>query len=104
MFCHALRTSPVRRFPRGSEWRKWDLHVHAPGTKLNNGYGKDPWPRFCEIVDGSDVCVVGIADYFSLDTYFEARRQLDARFSESDKVLLPNLELRLNETVNQEGT
>lgn len=28
----------LQNFPRGSEWRKWDLHVHAPGTKLNNGY------------------------------------------------------------------
>lgn len=30
--------SGVQNFPRGSEWRKWDLHVHTPGTKLNNKY------------------------------------------------------------------
>lgn len=30
--------SGVRKFPRGSEWRKWDLHVHTPGTKLSDGY------------------------------------------------------------------
>lgn len=30
--------SGVQKFPRGSEWRKWDLHVHTPGTKLNNEY------------------------------------------------------------------
>ena len=23
---------------RGSLWRKWDLHVHAPGTKKNDQY------------------------------------------------------------------
>ena len=28
----------MKRFPRGSEWRKWDLHIHPPGTKLNDGY------------------------------------------------------------------
>lgn len=28
----------MQKFPRGSEWRKWDLHVHTPGTKLNNEY------------------------------------------------------------------
>lgn len=28
----------LQNFPRGSEWRKWDLHVHTPGTKLSNGY------------------------------------------------------------------
>src|SRR5512133_2639435 len=27
-------------FPRGSEWRKWDLHVHTPGTKISDGYAK----------------------------------------------------------------
>lgn len=30
--------SGVQKFPRGSEWRKWDLHVHTPGTKMNDGY------------------------------------------------------------------
>ena len=32
-------------YPKGSEWRKWDLHVHTPYTKLNNGYGSndDVW-------------------------------------------------------------
>lgn len=28
----------LQNFPRGSEWRKWDLHVHTPGTKLSNEY------------------------------------------------------------------
>jgi hypothetical protein len=23
---------------RGSFWRKWDLHVHAPGAKKNDQY------------------------------------------------------------------
>jgi hypothetical protein len=32
----------AKRFPRGSEWRKWDLHVHIPGTSLNDGYDKNP--------------------------------------------------------------
>ena len=28
-------------YPRGSEWRKWDLQVHTPFSALNNGYGND---------------------------------------------------------------
>jgi hypothetical protein len=28
-------------FPRGSEWRRWDLHVHTPFSALNNGFGDD---------------------------------------------------------------
>lgn len=28
----------IDKINRGSEWRKWDLHVHIPETKLNNQY------------------------------------------------------------------
>jgi hypothetical protein len=39
----------MKRFPRGSEWRKWDLHIHPPGTKLNDGYepkdGQPDWGK-----------------------------------------------------------
>lgn len=41
-----------READRGSLWRKWDLHLHAPGTMLSNGYGKPDeatWLRFVDI-------------------------------------------------------
>lgn len=90
----------------GSEWRKWDLHVHAPGTRLNNQYGKpseDTWERFCSYLEESDVAVIGITDYFTCDAFFEFRKEHRARHPRSRKVFLPNLELRLNEAVNNPG-
>ena len=33
-----LAGSGMTRFPRGSEWRKWRLHIHSPGTKPTDGY------------------------------------------------------------------
>jgi hypothetical protein len=27
------------KYIRGSEWRKWDLHIHSRETKLNNQFG-----------------------------------------------------------------
>ena len=30
---------------RGSEWRKWDLHVHTPASVLNNQFGAD-WDKY----------------------------------------------------------
>ena len=27
----------------GSEWNKWDFHVHTPYSILNNNYGFDPY-------------------------------------------------------------
>jgi len=32
---------------RGSEWRRWEPHIHAPGTILNNQFGgSDPWGSY----------------------------------------------------------
>lgn len=95
----------MKRFPRGSEWRKWDLHIHPPGTKLNDGYepkdGQPDWDRFCKYIHESDVHAIGIADYFSLDGFFTFKENYDRLYSDSGKIFFPNLELRLNETVNR---
>jgi len=94
----------VKRFPRGSEWRKWDLHVHPPGTKLSDDYerkdGELDWDRFCRTIYDSNVEVVGITDYFSFDGFFDFKDNWDRLYPDSDKVFFPNLELRLNEAVN----
>ena len=94
----------MKHFARGSEWRKWDLHVHPPGTKLSDEYerkdGKPDWDRFCKIIHSSDVQAIGIADYFSLDGFFTFKENYDRIYPHSEKVFFPNLELRLNEAVN----
>jgi hypothetical protein len=96
----------ANRYPRGSLWRKWDLQVHAPGTKLNDGYsskeGKPDLEKFCQIVHDSDVVAVGITDYFSLDGYFAVKEKYEELFPNDGKLLLPNLELRLPVAVNRE--
>lgn len=93
-------------FPRGSEWRKWDLHVHAPGTKLNNAYaskeGEPDLEQFCQIVHDSDVAAVAVTDYFSLDGYFAAKAKYDELYPDDPKLWLPNLELRLPVAVNRQ--
>lgn len=97
----------VNPYPRGSLWRKWDLQVHAPGTKLNDGYssneGKPDIEKFCQIVHDSDVVAVAITDYFSLDGYFAVKEKYEELFPDDGKLLLPNLELRLPVAVNREG-
>lgn len=94
-------------YTRGSEWRKWDLHVHLPNTKLSNSYEKKDgtvdWARFCEMIHNSDVSAFGITDYFNLDGFFEFKEQYTKLYSDDEKVFFPNLELRLNERVNTAG-
>ena len=60
------------KHPRGSEWRKWDLHVHTPFSELNNGFGSD-WDTYVtklfKAAIESDVKAIGITDYFSIEGY-----------------------------------
>lgn len=90
--------------PRGSIWRKWDLHLHTPFTKLNNCYSireGDVWEKFCEKIEKSDVRVFGITDYFSVENYFVFIEKFRAKYPDSKKVFFPNIELRLEVSVNR---
>lgn len=95
----------TQQFKRGSEWRKWDLHVHVPGTKSNNQYeaqdGEPDFDRFADVIESSDVAVVGVTDYFSADQSLAFIEHFRSKFPESKKLLLVNVELRLNENVNR---
>jgi hypothetical protein len=93
-----------KSFPRGSEWRKWDLHVHAPLGKLYDGYrtkdGSNALDLFCDVLEASDVQAFGITDYFSFDSFKGFLKRFREKYPTSTKVFFFNLELRLNETVN----
>ena len=39
-------------YPRGSEWRRWALHVHAPGTLLNDQFGD--WDEYLTAIEAQD--------------------------------------------------
>lgn len=94
------------KWPRGSEWRKWDLHLHAPGTKLNDQFktddGSSVWEAYCRKLHESEVQAFGITDYFSADGYFFARKEYKQSYPDSPKVFFPNVELRTNDVVNRE--
>jgi len=96
--------SVAQNHPCGSIWRKWDLHVHAPGTKKNDQYesrpGTDPLEEYCARIEASDVSAVGIADYFSADSYFTVVAKFRAKYQQSQKVLFPNIELCTSDVVN----
>lgn len=91
--------------PRGSEWRKWDLHLHAPGTKQNDQFrapdGADKWNEYCRRLHESDVQAFGITDYFSADCYFTAVAEYRKRYADCPKQFFPNIELRSNYVVNK---
>lgn len=89
--------------PRGSVWRKWDLHIHAPGTKKNDQYalpGGSALDAFCDRLQASAVAAFGITDYFSSDSYFTVTRRFREKYPDSAKVFFPNIELCSSDVVN----
>lgn len=60
-------------YARGSEWRKWDLHVHTPSSICQN-YGGDTdeaWERYIDDLESlpEEFSVLGINDYLFIDGY-----------------------------------
>jgi hypothetical protein len=94
-----------KQYPRGSEWKKWDLHVHTPHTQKNNQYsaakGGNVWDKFCKRIEESDVSVFGITDYFSANNYFTFIEEFKKNYPASEKRFLPNVELCTSYVVNK---
>lgn len=90
----------------GSLWRRWDLHIHTPGTKLSDSFGGNDdatWDRYIDALEASPVNVFGITDYFCADTYFELLRRYQDRKPDTRKVFFPNIEFRLSESISADG-
>lgn len=84
---------------RGSLWNRWDPHIHAPGTAMNDQYsGADPWREFFDRVDGQDppIRALGITDYFLIDTYEQACQAKAAGSLPGVHFVFPNVEIRLS--------
>jgi hypothetical protein len=97
--------NPYSVYKKGSTWSKWDLHLHTPNTKLSDCYktddGSDTWDRFISTIEKSDVQVFGITDYFSIENYKYFLEKYKAKYPDTDKVFFPNIEFRLDVSVNK---
>jgi len=88
---------------RGSEWRKWDLHIHTP-VSLCSEYGgqtEEVWGKFfSELEDLSeDIKVIGINDYLFLDGYQKVLEYKKSGGLKKIELILPVIELRIKEFV-----
>ncbi|AZA77169.1 hypothetical protein EG347_06465 [Chryseobacterium sp. G0186] len=58
---------------RGSEWRKWNFHVHTKGTNKNDQFTSKTLDEFFytffKKAYDNNVQAIGITDYFSIDRY-----------------------------------
>jgi hypothetical protein len=82
----------------GSKWHRWDPHLHAPGTILNDQYGgTDPWNDFLLKIEAADppIRALGVTDYYSTDGYDGARKHKQAGRLAGVEFIFPNVEMRL---------
>ncbi len=82
---------------RGSEWRRWDPHIHAPGTLLNDEFGGD-WEGYLQALENASplISALGVTDYFGIQTYREVRRRKAEGRLPGIQLLFPNVEVRLD--------
>jgi len=91
---------------RGSEWRKWDLHIHSPKSALNNQFpkletGEPDWEAYLQkLQEISDVAVFGITDYFSIEGYKRVRQFWLEKRLQNVALILPNIELIITHNPN----
>lgn len=84
---------------RGSEWRRWEPHIHAPETILNNQYGGvDPWASYLTALEQLNprIEAIGVTDYYATDTYEEVCRQHALGRIPNARLIFPNVEVRLD--------
>lgn len=87
----------MNNFAKGSEWSKWDLHIHTPYS-IYQKYGDQNWENFIEALERlpSDVKVIGITDYYFIDGYEKVMEYKNkGRLNNIDKIF-PILEFRID--------
>ena len=95
----------MSKYPRGSEWRIWDLHVHTPESIEHNYAGPDPWDRYLTELSQlpADIKVIGVNDYWFLDGYERVRAAFDRGDLPNLEAVFPVLEVRCDTFGGTEG-
>ncbi|MGR5501863.1 TrlF family AAA-like ATPase [Vibrio sp. DNB22_10_4] len=94
------------KYPRGSEWRKWDLHIHTPASFHWEGqkFNADPnSPENTRLIDemisalnAAEPAAFAIMDYWTFDGWFALKKRLTQPGAPKlEKTVFPGIELRL---------
>lgn len=93
-------------YPRGSEWRQCDLHIHTPFSRETN-YGsredKTTWDKFiADIEENYEIgSIIGICDYNTFSGYFKIKKDYPDFFKKY--AILPVIELRTDDYVGKKA-
>ncbi len=83
----------------GSKWRRWEPHVHLPGTLFNDQFGSTTIEQALDALAECNpaIEVVGVTDYFTTASFRRAEAAWKGGAGSSIRCLFPNVELRLND-------
>jgi energy-coupling factor transporter ATP-binding protein EcfA2 len=85
---------------RGSLWHRWEPHIHAPGTVLNDQFdaGEQGWNSYLEKLETASPAIhaLGITDYYGTDGYESVRAAKAAGRLPNCELIFANVELRLD--------
>lgn len=102
---------------RGSQWKKWDFHVHTPASVLNSQFGNN-WDDYVSNLFKKaiekNIAAIGITDYLSIEgykkiktEYLEVSEKMDTLFNEEEItkinniLIFPNIEFRLKKYIGE---
>lgn len=87
-------------FDRGSEWRRWDLHVHTPLSVCQHygGDNEETWEKYILDLENlsDDFAVIGVNDYLFLDGYQRLKQEQENNGRLKKLTLLPVVEFRID--------
>ena len=80
----------MQNFERGSEWRKWDLHLHTKSSYDYEYKGEDADELLVKVLKENNISAVAITDHFIIDS----ARIENLRKLAPEIVFFPGVELR----------
>jgi hypothetical protein len=93
----------MTNYPKGSEWRLWDLHIHTPAsfdydgalfTSMTDDQKNESLSQIINNINESDVAVYAINDYWTFEGYLNLRKA-ELGGEPINKTVFPGIEIRL---------
>lgn len=84
---------------RGSQWHRWEPHIHAPGTVMNNHFkGPSAWEDYISALEAVTPAIdaIAVTDYYVTETYEQVLAYKGAGRLPTAELIFPNVELRLD--------
>lgn len=88
----------MEEYSRGSEWRKWDLHIHTPLSIYQRFGGDDQFGNYLAALEKlpPEVKVIGVNDYYFIDGYEKViKHKLKGNLKNIEKIF-PVIEFRID--------